>query len=167
MYHSMLVYPYLWCQLLVCAITGIHMRPVPTKWETSHKISFPSYYHIHVVHILSFKMICNVRVAASFRVQNLLFPSETPLFSIDFWHVQWAISPLVPWRLVAHFVRTGLILLTSREHYFKNYTAYPLIVVIKLRCGLFFWVLFSKDMIPPHTMLVCMKYAAHLEPDIL
>ena len=33
---------------------------------------------------------------------------EIPLFSIDFWNIQRAISPLVPWRLVAHFVRTGL-----------------------------------------------------------
>ena len=37
------------------------------------------------------------------------FPWEIPLFSIDFWNVQWAISPLVPWRFVTHFVRTGLI----------------------------------------------------------
>ena len=34
------------------------MRPVPTKWETSRKISFPSYNQIHVVQALSFKMIC-------------------------------------------------------------------------------------------------------------
>ena len=49
-------------------------------------------------------------VADLFGVQVLSFPWEIPLFSIDFWNVQWAISPLVPWRLVAHFVRTGLIL---------------------------------------------------------
>ena len=34
-----------------------HMRPVPTKWETSRKISFSSYNQIHIVQILSFKMI--------------------------------------------------------------------------------------------------------------
>ena len=33
------------------------MRPVPTKWETSRKISFPSFNQIHVVQTLSFKMI--------------------------------------------------------------------------------------------------------------
>ena len=38
--------------------------------------------------------------------ENLLGVS---LFSIDKWNVQWAIFPLVPWWLVAHFVRTGLI----------------------------------------------------------
>ena len=48
-------------------------------------------------------------VAALFEVQNLLFPWEIPLFPIEFWNVQWAISSLVPWRLVAHIVRTGLI----------------------------------------------------------
>ena len=48
-------------------------------------------------------------VAALFGIQKLFFPCEIPLFSIDFWNVQWAISPLVPWQLVAHFVRTGLI----------------------------------------------------------
>ena len=54
-------------------------------------------------------------VAALFRVQILSFPWEIPLFSIDFWNVQWAISPLVPWRLVAHFVRTGLIWLNTSK----------------------------------------------------
>ena len=34
------------------------MRHVPTKWETSRKISFQSYNQIHVVQTLSFKMIC-------------------------------------------------------------------------------------------------------------
>ena len=34
-----------------------HLRPIPTKWETSRKISFPSYNQIHVVQTLSFKMI--------------------------------------------------------------------------------------------------------------
>ena len=34
-----------------------HMRPVTTKWETSHKISFPSYNQIHIIQTLSFKMI--------------------------------------------------------------------------------------------------------------
>ena len=36
------------------------MRPVPTKWETSRKISFESYKQIHDVQTLSFKMICNI-----------------------------------------------------------------------------------------------------------
>ena len=73
------------------------------------QISFPSYNQIHVVQTLSFKMVYYMpRVAAWFGVQNPLFPSEIPLFSINFWNVQWAISPLVLWRLVAHFVRTGL-----------------------------------------------------------
>ena len=39
------------------ALCNNHMRPVPTKWETSRKISFPSYNQIHVVQTLSFKMI--------------------------------------------------------------------------------------------------------------
>ena len=30
-----------------------NMRPVPTKWDTSCKISFPSYWHIPVVQIIS------------------------------------------------------------------------------------------------------------------
>ena len=30
-------------------LTEGHMRPVPTKWETSHKIPFPNYNQIHVV----------------------------------------------------------------------------------------------------------------------
>ena len=33
------------------------MRPVPTKWETSHKISFPISNQIHIVQTLSFKMM--------------------------------------------------------------------------------------------------------------
>ena len=33
------------------------MRPVPTKWETSHKLSFPRYNQIHIAQTLSFKMI--------------------------------------------------------------------------------------------------------------
>ena len=36
------------------------MRPVPTKRETSRKISFPSYIQIHIVQIVSFKMIPNM-----------------------------------------------------------------------------------------------------------
>ena len=38
-------------------ILQYHMRPVPTKWETGRKISFPSYNQVHVVQTLSFKMI--------------------------------------------------------------------------------------------------------------
>ena len=58
-------------------------------------------------------MIYNyARVAALFMVQTPLFPWEIPLFSVDFWNVKWAIYPLVSWRLVAHFVRTGLICIT-------------------------------------------------------
>ena len=53
-------------------------------------------------------------VASLFGVQNLIFPWEIPLFSIDFWNVQWAISPLVSWRLVAQFVKTGLICSSRR-----------------------------------------------------
>ena len=40
---------------------------------------------------------------------KLFSPCQIPLFSIDFWNVQWAIPPSVPWRLVAHFVTTVLI----------------------------------------------------------
>ena len=88
-----------------------HMRPVPTKWETSCKISFPSKNQIHVAQTLQlWNDILYVRVVALFGVQSPLFPWEILLFSIDFWNVQWIISPLVPWRLVAHFVKTGLIL---------------------------------------------------------
>ena len=36
------------------------MRPVPTKWETSRKISFESYKQIHNVQTQSFKMIYNM-----------------------------------------------------------------------------------------------------------
>ena len=48
---------YLLCFLSKNPFLVNHMRPVPTKWETSGKISFPSYYHVHVVQSLSFKMI--------------------------------------------------------------------------------------------------------------
>ena len=34
----------------------VSMWPVPTKWATSRKISFPSYNQIHVVQTRSFKM---------------------------------------------------------------------------------------------------------------
>ena len=54
---------------------------------------------------------------------KLFSPCQIPLFSIDFWNVQWAIPPSVPWRLVAHFVTTGLICFslkaktnTSKKH---------------------------------------------------
>ena len=67
------------------------MRPVPTKWETSCKNSFPSYNQIHVVQTLGFKNEYAM-VAALFGVQNLLIPWKIPLISIDFWYVQWAIS---------------------------------------------------------------------------
>ena len=40
--------------------TGWNMRPVPTKWETSHKNSFESYKQIHDVQTLNFKMIYNM-----------------------------------------------------------------------------------------------------------
>ena len=41
-----------------CApVFNAQLKPVPTKWETSHKISLPSYYQIHVVQNLSFKII--------------------------------------------------------------------------------------------------------------
>ena len=36
------------------------LRPLPTKWETSRKISFKSYKQIHDVQTLSFKMIYNI-----------------------------------------------------------------------------------------------------------
>ena len=91
----------------------MNMRPVPTKWETSRKISFESYQQIHDVQTLSFKMIYSMPGLLPYlkcRVQNPLFPWEIPLLNyIDFRNIQWAISPLVLWRLVAHFVRTGLI----------------------------------------------------------
>ena len=92
----------------------LDMRPVPTKWETSRKSSFESYKQILDVQTLSFKMIYT-RIAALFRVQNPLFPWEIPLFSIDFWNVQWAISPLIQWRLVAHYVRMGLIMFNLKN----------------------------------------------------
>ena len=44
----------------VKSILWAYLRLVLTKWETSHKISFPSYCHIHVTQILSFKMIYNM-----------------------------------------------------------------------------------------------------------
>ena len=39
---------------------GKYMRPVPTKWETSRKISFESYKQILNVQTLSFKMVYNM-----------------------------------------------------------------------------------------------------------
>ena len=36
------------------------LRPIPTKWETSRKISFESYWQILDVPTLSFKMIYNM-----------------------------------------------------------------------------------------------------------
>ena len=83
------------------------MRPVLTKWATSRKISFPSYNQIHIVQTLSFKMIYHMSWLLPYLGSKTFFPWEIPLFLIDFWNVQWAISPLVPWRLVAHFVGTG------------------------------------------------------------
>ena len=39
-------------------MTVSHVRTyIPTKWETSCKISFPSYNKIHAVQILSFEII--------------------------------------------------------------------------------------------------------------
>ena len=71
------------------------MRPVPTKWETSRKISFKSFEQIHNVQTQSFKMIYIICQGCwLIWVQNPLFPWEIPLFSIDFWNVQW-----VPWWL--------------------------------------------------------------------
>ena len=52
-----------------CPLIVSHMRLVPTKWETSRKISFPSYNQIHVAQTQSFKMVYYVRVDALFWVR--------------------------------------------------------------------------------------------------
>ena len=41
-------------------LDSAQMRPVPTKWETSRKISSESYKQIHDIRTLSFKMIYNM-----------------------------------------------------------------------------------------------------------
>ena len=123
---------------MICAY---YLRPVPTKWETSRKISFLSYNQIHVAQTLSFKMIYYLVMVADFLgVQKLFFPCEIPLFSIDFWNVQWAISPLVPWRLVTHFVRTGLIceiyLFVDCMEDYQCCFSFPKVVKIDKGCSL-------------------------------
>ena len=37
-----------------------HLRPIPTKWETSREISSESYEQIHDIRTLSLKMIYNM-----------------------------------------------------------------------------------------------------------
>ena len=71
------------------------MRPVPTKWEASRKISFPSYNQIHVVENLSFKMICNMPELLPYLGSKTYISWEIPLFSIDLMKVQWAFYSLV------------------------------------------------------------------------
>ena len=70
------------------------MRPVPTKWETNRKISFPSYNQIHVAQTLSFRMICH-GCCLNWGPKTIFSLWNSFVFSIDFWSVQWAISPLV------------------------------------------------------------------------
>ena len=50
------------------------MRPVPTKWETSCKISFLSYNQIHVVQTLSFNP--NTFAGLVEKVQKNYLPKE-------------------------------------------------------------------------------------------
>ena len=73
------------------------MRPVPTKWETSRKIPFPSYYHIHIVQILRFKMIYNMLGLLPHLGSKTYFLLEKFL-CFNFWYVQWAFSSLATFR---------------------------------------------------------------------
>ena len=47
-----------------------------------------------------------LRLLPYFGSKTPLFPWEISLFLTDFWNVSRAISPLVPWQLIAHFVGT-------------------------------------------------------------
>ena len=58
---------------------------------------------------------------------KLFSPCQIPLFSIDFWNVQWAIPPSVPWRLVAHFVTTGLICFSLKAKTNTSKKTFPLL----------------------------------------
>ena len=108
------------------------MRPVPTKWEKSRKIPFPSYNQIHVAQTWSFKMIYYMSGLLPYLgSKNPLFHWEIPLVSTDFWNVQWAISPLVPWQLNRSFCENKSHL--SIKDFEKAFT-YLQNIVVKAVC---------------------------------
>ena len=87
----------------------IYLRPVPTKWETSRKISFPSYSQIHVAQTLSFKMIYYMSWLLPYlRSKNYYFLVNSFVF---YWFLKCSMSPISFSSLATcpHFVRTGLI----------------------------------------------------------
>ena len=89
----------------------LYMRPVPTKWETSRKISFESYQQIHDVQTLSFKMIYNMSGLLPYWGSKTYYFLEKFLgflLTFEMFNETW--SPLVPWQFVTYFVRTGLML---------------------------------------------------------
>ena len=65
-------------------------------------------------------MIYHMPGLLPYLVTKIHYFLENSLFSIDYWHVQRAISPLVPWQLVAHFVKTGLIF--QQNGHYKHHT---------------------------------------------
>ena len=87
-------------------ISPSYLRPVLTKWETSRKNSFPSYYHTCCSDSKFIHVTCQ-GCCLIFWGPKPIFPWEIPLF---YWFDLFS-EPYtsVPWRLVAHFVRTGLI----------------------------------------------------------
>ena len=79
------------------------------KWQNL----IPSYNHIHVAQTPSFKM--------TYYMSRLL-PYLRSINCFSLWNslvFHW-FSPLVPWRLVAHFVRTGLNCLSFQKYCFRE-----------------------------------------------
>ena len=90
-----------------------NMRPVPTKWETSCKISFESYKQIHDVQPLSFQMIYNLPGLLPYlgsKTYNFLEKFLCFLLIFEMLKEPYLLY-LVPWQLVVHFVRTDSSLL--------------------------------------------------------
>ena len=74
---------------------------LPTNWEICHKISLPRYKEIHIAQTLSFKMIYHMSGLLPYLGCKTIISLSIPLFSFDFWHVQWVVFPLVPWRILS------------------------------------------------------------------
>ena len=79
----------MWNQIKVLMQCFTRMKYVPTSYEISQKIAFSSY--VQYSHCSGFKMIYYLAVLLPYSESK----PRISLFSINFWHVQWAISPLV------------------------------------------------------------------------
>ena len=64
----------------------------------SHKMREVTKYHSQVIRYIIYRLISFIsyifRIGALLGVQNLSFAWEISLLSIDFWNVQWAMSPI-------------------------------------------------------------------------